>query len=342
MFCTSADQPSNRPAAKRIRLATLSGLAWGVFALLPMLATTAASAQTWPTRPIRLVVPNPPGGAADALPRMLAEALVSRLGQPVVIENRPGAAGNIGAEHVFKSEPDGSVFLAAPPPSLTVNPSLYPKLNHDPTRFEPVTVMATSSNALLVHPSVPATTLREFLDYLKANPDKLSYASQGNGSTAHLTAELFKLRTGLKITHVPYKGDAPAVTDLLAGHVQVMFGNVLAGQNHVRQGKLRMLAVTSESRLPGLADIPALAEQVPGVVAVTWFGIVAPPNTPVAITGKLSQTIADILKTPEMAKRFADAGANPVGNTPAEMRAWMKDDADRWAQVIRAAQIKID
>jgi tripartite-type tricarboxylate transporter receptor subunit TctC len=273
---------------------------------------------------------------------MLAEALVSRLGQPVVVENRPGAAGNIGAEHVFKSEPDGSVFLAAPPPSLTVNPSLYPKLNHDPTRFEPVTVMATSSNALLVHPSVPATTLREFLDYLKANPDKLSYASQGNGSTAHLTAELFKLRTGLKITHVPYKGDAPAVTDLLAGHVQVMFGNVLAGQNHVRQGKLRMLAVTSESRLPGLADIPSLAEQVPGVVAVTWFGIVAPPNTPAAITGKLSQTIADILRTPEMAKRFADAGANPVGNTPAEMRAWMKDDADRWAQVIRAAQIKID
>lgn len=342
MFRTSADQPSNRPVARRIRLATLSGLAWGVFALLPMLATTAASAQSWPTRPIRLVVPNPPGGAADALPRMLAEALVSRLGQPVVVENRPGAAGNIGAEHVFKSEPDGSVFLAAPPPSLTVNPSLYPKLNHDPTRFEPVTVMATSSNALLVHPSVPATTLREFLDHVKANPDKLSYASQGNGSTAHLTAELFKLRTGLKITHVPYKGDAPAVTDLLAGHVQVMFGNVLAGQNHVRQGKLRMLAVTSESRLPGLADIPSLAEQVPGVVAVTWFGIVAPPNTPAAITGKLSQTIADILRTPEMAKRFADAGANPVGNTPAEMRAWMKDDADRWAQVIRAAQIKID
>lgn len=342
MFQLPASQALNCPRGKRTCLVALTGFFWSACALLATLTCTAASAQTWPTRPIRLVVPNPPGGAADALPRMLAEALVSRLGQPVVVENRPGAAGNIGAEHVFKSEPDGSVFLAAPPPSLTVNPSLYPKLNHDPTRFEPVTVLATSSNALLVHPSVPAHTLREFLDHVKANPDKFSYASQGNGSTAHLTAELFKLRTGLKITHVPYKGDAPAVTDLLAGHVQVMFGNVLAGQNHVRQGKLRMLAVTSESRLPGLTDIPALAEQVPGVIAVTWFGIVAPPNTPAAITGKLSQTIADILRTPEMARRFADAGANPVGNTPAEMRAWMKDDAERWAQVIRAAQIKID
>ena len=153
---------------------------------------------------------------------------------------------------------------------------------------------------------------------------------------------MFKLKTGLRITHVPYKGDAPAVTDLLAGHVQVMFGNVVAGQSHVRQGKLKMLAVTSDARLPGLSDIPALAEQVPGVVAVTWFGIVAPPATPSAITQKLSQTVAEILKTPEMAKRFADAGATPVGNSPAEMRQWMKDDAERWAQVIRAAQIRID
>lgn len=337
IYCPLSPRP-----LKPGRRAALAGAVLGTLCALTGLWPVTATAQSWPSRPIRFIVPNPAGGAADALPRMLAEALVSRLGQPVVVENRPGAAGNIGAEQVFKAEPDGSVFLAAPPPSLTVNPSLYPKLNHDPTRFEPVTVMATSSNALLVHPSVPAQTLREFLEYVKANPDKLSYASQGNGSTAHLTAELFKLKTGLKITHVPYKGDAPAVTDLLAGHVQVMFGNVLAGQNHVRQGKLRMLAVTSESRLPGLADIPALIEQVPGVVAVTWFGIVAPPNTPVAITEKLSQTIADILKSPDMAKRFADAGANPVGNTPAAMRAWMKDDAERWAQVIREAKIRID
>ena len=299
-------------------------------------------AQAWPSKPVRLIVPNPAGGTADSLPRMLAEALTQKLGQPVVVENRPGAAGNIGAEAVYKAEPDGSVFLAAPPPALTVNPSLYPKLNHDPTRFESVTVMATVPNALLVHPSLPVNSLKEFLDYVRTNPGKLSYASQGSGSTAHLTAELFKLKTGLQITHVPYKGDAPAVTDLLAGHVQVMFGNVAAGLNHVRNGKLKMLAVTSPVRLPNLPDLPALQEQVPGVVAVTWFGIVAPPQTPSSITLKLSQTVAEILKSPDMARRYAEAGATPVGNSPHEMTAWMREDAERWAQVIKAANIKVD
>jgi tripartite-type tricarboxylate transporter receptor subunit TctC len=301
-----------------------------------------AQVSSWPAKPVRLIVPNPAGGTADALPRMLAEALTQRLGQAVVVENRPGAAGNIGAEFVYKADPDGGVFFAAPPPALTVNQSLYPKLAHDPTRFEPVTVMATVPNALLVHPSIPVNTLKEFLDYAKAQPGRLSYASQGSGSTAHLTAELFKLKTGLQITHVPYKGDAPAITDLLAGHVQVMFGNVSAVLNHVRAGKLKMLAVTSPRRLPHLPDLPAVAEVVPGVVAVTWFGIVAPPQTPVAITQKLAQTVSDVLKTPEMARRFAEAGATPVGNTPAEMATWMKEDAERWAQVIKAAQIKVD
>ena len=301
-----------------------------------------ALAQAWPSKPVRLIVPNPAGGTADSLPRMLAEALTQKLGQPVVVENRPGAAGNIGAEAVYKAEPDGSVFLAAPPPALTVNPSLYPKLNHDPTRFEPVTVMATVPNALLVHPSLPVQTLKEFLEYAKANPGKLSYASQGSGSTAHLTAELFKLKTGIDMTHVPYKGDAPAVSDLLAGHVQVMFGNVAAGLNHVRNGKLKMLAVTSPRRLPGLPELTTVQESVPGVVAVTWFGIVAPPQTPAAITQKLSLTVAEILKTPEMTRRFAEAGAHAVGNTPQDMATWMKEDAERWAQVIKAAQIKVD
>lgn len=306
----------------------------------PALAQTPGS--EWPVRPIRVIVPNPAGGTADALPRMLSEALSQRLAQPVVVENRPGAAGNIGAEWVYNAEPDGYTWLAAPPPSLTVNPSLYPKLNHDPSKFSPITVIATVPNALFVHPSLPVNTLQEFLSYVKSNPDKLSYASQGNGSTAHLTAELFKLKTGLKIQHVPYKGDAPAVADLLAGHVQVMFGNVAAGMNHVRNGKLRVLAVTSPKRLTAHPQLPALNEQVPGVVAVTWFGMVAPPNTPSTITRKVAQMVSDILKTPEMVRKLADAGADPVGNTPDEMEKWMREDAERWRSVIRAAQIKID
>ena len=296
----------------------------------------------WPTRPIRMIVPNPAGGTADVLPRMIAEPLAQRLAQPVVVENRPGAAGNIGAEFVYNAEPDGYTWLAAPPPSLTVNPSLYPKLNHDPSKFAPITVIATVPNALFVHPSLPVNTLPEFLAYLKANPDKLSYASQGNGSTSHLTAELFKLKTGLKLQHVPYKGDAPAVADLLAGHVQVMFGNVAAGMSHVRNGKLRVLAVTSPKRLPAHPQLPALNELVPGVVAVTWFGMVASPGTPPAITRKVSQMVSDILKTPEMVRKFAEAGADPVGNTPDEMDKWMREDVDRWRSVIRAANIKID
>ena len=314
--------------------------------LMGLLLALTAQAQTpspdWPTRPIRMIVPNPAGGTADVLPRMIAEPLAQRLGQPVVVENRPGAAGNIGAEFVYNAEPDGYTWLAAPPPSLTVNPSLYPKLNHDPSRFAPITVIATVPNALLIHPSLPVNTLQEFLAYLKANPDKLSYASQGNGSTSHLTAELFKLKTGLKLQHVPYKGDAPAVADLLAGHVQVMFGNVAAGMSHVRNGKLRVLAVTSPKRLPAHPQLPALNEVVPGVVAVTWFGIVASPGTPPAITRKVSLMVSDILKTPEMVRKFAEAGADPVGNTPDEMDKWMREDADRWRLVIRAANIKID
>lgn len=317
-------------------------LGWALAAWAATVLPVQAQTADWPTRPIRVIVPNPAGGTADSLPRMLSEALAQRLAQPVVVENRPGAAGNIGAEFVYNAEPDGYTWLAAPPPSLTVNPSLYPKLNHDPSKFAPITVMATVPNALFVHPSLPVNTLQEFLAYAKAHPDKLSYASQGNGSTAHLTAELFKLKTGLKIQHVPYKGDAPAVADLLAGHVQVMFGNVAAGMGHVRNGKLRVLAVTSPKRLPAQPQLPTVDEVVPGVVAVTWFGIVAPPRTPTAITRKVSLMVSDILKTPEMIRKFTEAGADPVGNTPDEMDKWMREDAERWRSVIRAANIKID
>jgi tripartite-type tricarboxylate transporter receptor subunit TctC len=302
----------------------------------------AQSAAAWPQKTIKIVVPNPAGGSADLFPRLVSEALSTKLGQTIVIENKPGAAGNIAAEMLFNAEPDGYTLMAAPPPPLSINVSLYPKLNYDPAKFVPITVFSLVPNALMVHPSVPANSVQELISYAKANPDKLSYASQGNGSTAHLTAELFKQKTGTKLVHVPYKGDAPAMADLLAGHVNVMFGNVAQASGHMRSGKLKVLAVTSAKRIPNMPQTPALQEIVPGVVAVAWFALVAPPKTPAAIAQRLSSLIGEILRTPEMVRRFAEVGAEPVGNTPEEMAQWMKEDTERWRQVIKNGGVTID
>jgi len=311
---------------------------------MPIL-TSEASAQNstaWPQRTIKIVVPNPAGGSADLFPRLISEALMAKLGQTIVIENKPGAAGNIAAEFVYGSEPDGYTLMAAPPPPLSINVSLYPKLNYEPSKFVPITILSIVPNALMVHPSVPANSVQELIAFAKANPDKLSYASQGNGSTAHLTAELFKQKTGTKMVHVPYKGDAPAVADLLAGHVNVMFGNVAQASAHLRSGKLKVLAVTSAKRISSMPNTVAMQEIVPGVVAVAWFAMVAPPKTPATIVNRLSILIGEILRTPEMARRFAEVGAEPIGNTPEEMTLWMKEDTERWRQVIKNGGVTID
>ena len=311
---------------------------------MPIL-TSEASAQNstaWPQRTIKIVVPNPAGGSADLFPRLISEALMAKLGQTIVIENKPGAAGNIAAEFVYGSEPDGYTLMAAPPPPLSINVSLYPKLNYEPSKFVPITILSIVPNALMVHPSVPANSVQELIAFAKANPDKLSYASQGNGSTAHLTAELFKQKTGTKMVHVPYKGDAPAVADLLAGHVNVMFGNVAQASAHLRSGKLKVLAVTSAKRISSMPNTVAMQEIVPGVVAVAWFAMVAPPKTPAAIVNRLSSLIGEILRTPEMARRFAEVGAEPIGNTPEEMTLWMKEDTERWRQIIKNGGVTID
>jgi tripartite-type tricarboxylate transporter receptor subunit TctC len=333
------------PSSKRRQVLQSVGAlaALGVSTLIPNADNAfAQSPSPWPTKPIRMVVPNPAGGAADVLPRLIADALGQRLGQAVVVENRPGAAGNIAAEWFNGTEPDGYTLLAAPPPALSINVSLYPKLGYDPSKFVPITILATVSNALLVHPSVNAQTAQELVEFSKANPEKLAYASQGNGSTSHLTAELFKQKTGASIIHVPYKGDAPAIADLLAGHVQVMFGNLSAASAHLKSGKLKLLAVTSPKRLSAHAQIPALNETIPGFVSVTWFAVVAPPKTPSTIAHHLSKTIAEILKTPEISKRFSELGAETVGNTPEELAQWMKEDTQRWREVIRAGNVTID
>ncbi len=319
-------------------------LSYSLALALP-LATQPAAAQTpaaWPSKNIKIWVPNPAGGSADMFPRWIAEALAAKLGQVVVVDNKPGAAGNIAAEYLYNAEPDGYTLMAAPPPSLSINVSLYPKLNYDPAKFTPITILCMVPNALMVHPSVPANTVQELIQYAKANPDKLSYASQGNGSTSHLTAELFKQKTGVRMVHVPYRGDAPAMADLLAGHVHLMFGNVTQATSHLRTGKLKMLAVTSSKRQSQLPQVPAMQEIVPGVIAVTWFAVVAPPKTPPAIAQKLSTAMAEVLRSPDIARRFAEVGAEPVGNTPEELAQWMREDTDRWRQVIKTGGVTID
>ena len=325
---------------RRQALALLA--ATGGLSGLPILSAWADGVSDWPQRPIRLIVPNPAGGSADVLPRLLCEALSTKLNQAVIVDNRPGAAGNIGAEWFNAAEPDGYTLMASPPTTLTINVSLYPKINYDPSKFVPIAVIATVSNALLVHPSVPAQTLQEFISYVRANPDKLAYASQGNGSTAHLTAELFKQKTNTRLTHIPYKGDAPAIADLLAGHVQVMFGNLSAASAHLKSGKLRLLAVTSPKRNPNHPQIPAISEVIPGLVSVTWFGVVAPPKTPLAIASKISKAIAEVLRSPEIIKKYEDLGAEPVGNAPEELAQWMREETVRWREVIKSGNMTID
>jgi tripartite-type tricarboxylate transporter receptor subunit TctC len=303
----------------------------------------AAQAQDYPGKPIRIVVPFPAGGSADLIPRIVGEKLAAKWGQPVVVENRPGAAGNIGAELVYKSEPDDYTLLSAPPPPLVINQSLYAKLAFDPAQFVPVSVMAAIPNVLLVNPGVGAGSVQELITFAKAAPERLNYASQGSGSTSHLTAEMFKsMAGGLKITHIPYKGTAPALTDLLGGQVDIMFDNLGVSLQHVKSGKLKALAVCSEKRIAALPDVPALSELLPGFVAIAWFGVVAPPRTPASIAEKLSAAIAEALKLPDVLKRLGELSAEPLGYSPAQMAAFMKLDAVRWLDVIRSASVKTE
>ena len=314
-----------------------------ILILLAALLASSGFAQDWPTKTVRIVVPFPAGGSADLLPRLVGEKLAAKWGQPVIVENRPGAAGNIGADIVFKADPDGYTLLSAPPPPLVINKLLYPKLSYDSAQFVPASVIAAIPNVLLVHPKTGVNTVQEFIELVRANPGKLNYASQGSGTTSHLTAELFKtMAGGLSITHVPYKGTAPALADLLAGQVEMMCDNLGVSLQHVRAGKLRALGVGSAKRVAALPDVPALGESLPGFVAVAWFGIVAPPRTPAPIAERLSAGVAEALRHPDLVKRLADISAEPIGSTPAEMAAFMTQEAARWGAVIRAAGVKVD
>jgi len=313
--------------------------------LLWFLAVSPLGAQEWPAKAVRIIVPFPPGGSADLLPRAIAEKLAEKWGQPVLVENRPGAAGNIGADAVYRAEPDGYTLLSAPPPPLVINRLLYQKLSYDSSQFVPITVIGAIPNVLLVHPKTNVASVKEFIALARANPGKLNYASQGSGTTSHLTAELFKAMAGgaagpLNITHVPYKGTAPALTDLLGGQVEMMCDNLGVSLPHVRSGKLKALAVASAKRVKSLPDVPALAETLPGFEAVAWFGIVAPPKTPPAIAEKTAAGVQDALRLADVQRRLAELSAEPMGLTPAETAAYMKQETERWAAVIKSAGVK--
>ncbi len=311
----------------------------GLYTVLALVFGQTAWAQD--AKPIRIIVPYPPGGTADALPRLISEKLASLLGQPIVIENRPGAAANIGAELVARADPDGQTLLIAAPHVLTTNHILY-KLSFDPTAFAPISIIAKYPNVLLVHPKVPANTLQELLAYAKANPGKLNYASQGSGTSSHLTGELFNAMGGVRMVHVPYKGSGPALIDLLGGQVQIMFDNLPATMQYIKAGRLRILGVGSAQRLRALPEVPAIAEMLPGFVSETWMGLVAPPKTPHAITARISTAVAEAVRVPDIAARLANLNAEPVGNTPTQMAEIVRQDTDRWVGVIRAANIKVE
>ena len=314
--------------------------------VLSAIALTSASAQSdvasYPKESIRIVVPYPPGGGADFLARLLAEKAQAKWGQTVIVENRSGAGGNIGTEFVSRSAPDGYTLLFSAQAPLVINKSLYGKLNFDPDNLAPIAVMVTAFSVLLVNPKVPANNLKEFIAYARANPDKLNYASQGVGNPGHLIAELFNSIAGVKMTHIPYKGTAPALADLLAGQVQVMFGELATAGQHVRSGKLRVLGVGGLKPHPDFPDIPVIGESLPGFQAISWQGMVAPPGTPTSITTRWADLITEVVRTPDVAKRLNELSMIPAGGKPADMAQFMKEHRERWGAVIRATGAKAE
>jgi tripartite-type tricarboxylate transporter receptor subunit TctC len=304
-------------------------------------AASSAGAQDYPTRAVKIIVPFPAGGSADVVPRIVGEWLSRRWGQPVVIENRPGAAGNIGAELAYKAEPDGYTLLSAPAPPLVINQNLYPRLNFDPAQFEKIAVLVRIPNSLVVTPKFPPKTVAEVITYAKANPGKINAATQGNGTTSHLTSEMFQMMAGVQFQQVPYTGTAPALNDLVAGSVEIMFDNLGVSLQLVNGDKLRLLAVASPKRMASLPNVPTIAETLPGFESEAFYAIVAPPKTPVAIVNKINADINEALRQPELAPRFAALSAVTVGGTPKETTDYMQAEVERWNKVIKAANVKL-
>jgi tripartite-type tricarboxylate transporter receptor subunit TctC len=301
----------------------------------------AAAAEPWPNKPIRFIAPFPPGGPVDLLARLIGQKITEKSGQPVMVENKAGAAGNIGIEQVAKSAPDGSTFLHVPAGNITINATLM-KLNYDWERdFTPVTMIATAPNLLVVYPGVPAQNLKELIAYAKANPGKLSFGSPGVGSGLHLAGALFNREAGLDIAHVPYKGTTPAMNDLIGGQISMMFGALPALLPQVKAGKLKAIAVTSAARSPSAPQIPTIAESgLPGFNISSWYAIMAPARTDPAVVAALAGEVKRIVALPEVRQVLADQGLTPVAMPPAELAAYIRKETAVWAKVIREANIQ--
>ena len=302
-----------------------------------------AAGQGYPDKPVRLVVGFAPGGGADILTRMISPKLGETLGQQVVVDNRPGAGGNIGVEHVVKSAPDGYTLLMGFP-GLATYPSLYPRLAYDPAKdLAAVSMVGEVPNLLVVHPSVPAASVKELIALARSRGGQLNYASSGTGTSLHLAAELFKALAKIDIVHIAYKGGAPAVADLMGGHVALMFDVLPSSMPYVKAGRLRALGITSAQRSPLFPDLPTVAESgLPNYEAITWNGILAPAATPAEVIGKLNAAIARILRAPEMIQRFAGAGTTPVSGTSEQFAGFLRAETVKWAAVIRNAGIRIE
>ena len=310
-------------------------------AVLPAVSQIA-KAQTYPTRPVRLIIGYPAGGSADITARLTAQWLSERLGQPVIVESRPGAATNLATEAVVRAPADGYTLLLVAPANA-INATLYDKLNFNFLQdIAPVAGIIRFPNVVVVNPSLPIKTIPELIAYAKANPGKLNMASSGNGSTIHMSGELFKMLTGINMVHVPYRGGAPALTDLIAGQVHVMFDNIPTSAEHIKAGKLRGLAVTSAARSDVLPDLPTVADVLPGYEASAWYGLGAPKGTPAEFIDKVNTATNAVLADPKSQARFADLGASLLPGSPAEFGKLVADETEKWGKVVKFAGVKPD
>jgi tripartite-type tricarboxylate transporter receptor subunit TctC len=306
-------------------------------------AGASGLAQAQPARPLKLIVPFPAGGTADILPRILAEKVHGAYPAGVIVDNKSGAGGNIGAEFVSRADPDGTTFLVSPPGPIAINHHLYKSLGFDPVKWVPITVIATVPNVLNVRKDFPAKNVAEFIAYLKANPGKVTYASQGNGSTSHLTASMFMQLTGTDMVHVPYKGTAPALVDLVGGQVDCFFDNIASSATFHNGGKTHILAVADQKRSQLLPQVPTFLEsRVPGMVAVTFFSMVAPAGTSRETVDYAHKAFADALAAPDVRQKFAEQGATPGGWSPEKSGQFIRDESVKWSRVIKAASVTVE